>query len=294
MRTYHITPKRSEPGPTQPLRFYGRGCRVRLLCQWPALFFLFGFFMLVTAAASAQEERLIPHGEAVEAPKAAAEKDDLPEAAPIKRLGQNSLPYDENDPELRRIAADWQRVRTAHDQDAVFAGKLGYMPPHVRDHWRNIIKQMPGMPPDKKLRVINAFFNRMPSRSDEDNYGKEEYWALPQEFLQRGGDCEDFAIAKYMALRHFGWSAEKLWIVLVESKAEKKGHAVLVALLDKRIFVLDNLSRPPHLLIPEEQYAAGYTPLYAFNEHGVWKFTGAQDRRTRLSRERSHKNGTRP
>lgn len=88
-----------------------------------------------------------------------------------------------------------------------------------RMQWKNISSQMPSMPPDKKLRVINGFFNSWPSRNDQTNYGKKEYWASPEEFFKKGsGDCEDYAIIKYFALRYFSWPAEDLWLVLVTEK----------------------------------------------------------------------------
>ena len=52
---------------------------------------------------------------------------------------------------------------------------------------------------------MNRFFNNIRFRSDQKTWGKEDYWALPREFLNRGiGDCEDYAIAKYITLRRLG------------------------------------------------------------------------------------------
>jgi predicted transglutaminase-like cysteine proteinase len=124
----------------------------------------------------------------------------------------------------------------------------------------------------EQLQFVNAFFNNRGSRSDLENYGEEEYWAAPEEFLQRGGDCEDFALAKYLALRYFGWPEKDLWVLLVEKKQEDSHHAALAVRRDGKIFILDNLSRPAHLLLTEKQFMRGFSPLYAINAFGVWRF----------------------
>jgi predicted transglutaminase-like cysteine proteinase len=47
------------------------------------------------------------------------------------------------------------------------------------------------------LNKINDEVNAIPYVSDQDMYGKADYWASPEEFYaNNGGDCEDFAIAK--------------------------------------------------------------------------------------------------
>lgn len=123
----------------------------------------------------------------------------------------------------------------------------------------------------EQLQFISAFFNNRRSISDLENYGEEEYWATPEEFLERGGDCEDFALAKYLALRYFGWPEEDLWLLLVENKQEDNRHAALAARRDGKMFILDNLSRPAYLLLTEEQFMQSFSPLYAINSYGIWR-----------------------
>ena len=43
----------------------------------------------------------------------------------------------------------------------------------------------------------------------------------------RRGDCEDYAIAKYVALREAGVARENLQLVLVRDRAVRQDHAVL-------------------------------------------------------------------
>ena len=56
----------------------------------------------------------------------------------------------------------------------------------------------------------------------------------PGEFLHRGGDCEDYALAKYLALRALGFAAADLRIVALSDAARGLHHAVLTVRLEGR------------------------------------------------------------
>jgi predicted transglutaminase-like cysteine proteinase len=167
----------------------------------------------------------------------------------------------------------WSGVLSRHVPENAFGAGVGMLPSPVLAQWRNLSRLMPGWPPEKKLQNINGFFNSRDAKSDRDNYALEEYWASPEEFLEKGGDCEDFAIAKYLALRYFGWPERRLWILLLKNKKNGENHAALAAEFGEKLFILDNLSRPVYLLIPEKDYWRNFTPLYAVNGLGVWMLT---------------------
>ena len=62
-----------------------------------------------------------------------------------------------------------------------------------------------------KLEKINDFFNDIKYASDQTVYGTSDYWANPYEFLAKDkGDCEDYAIAKYLALEYLGVPTSKI------------------------------------------------------------------------------------
>ncbi|MFQ6016751.1 MAG: transglutaminase-like cysteine peptidase, partial [Kiloniellaceae bacterium] len=71
--------------------------------------------------------------------------------------------------------------------------------------WRQIGAAAAGLDRMEKLRAVNRFFNRWPYKTDRMVYGVGEYWATPTEFMSRSGDCEDYAIAKFFALRELGF-----------------------------------------------------------------------------------------
>lgn len=175
--------------------------------------------------------------------------------------------------ELSHLYGNWQNVIDRHDPKKTFTtqnNKLMKAP--VLSQWKNISSSIGSLPQPQQLRYVNGFFNSWPSVSDDKNYGQSEYWASPEEFLKNGGDCEDFAIAKYLALRHFGWKSEDLWVILLRDKKRSENHAVLAARAQDRIFILDNLSRPGYLLIPINDYLKTVTPFFAVNESGLLAF----------------------
>ena len=113
---------------------------------------------------------------------------------------------------------------------------------------------------------VNEEINRTPSEDDILVWGKEDYWATPTEFYNKGaGDCEDYAIAKYFALRQAGILANKMLLAVIEIDGGDTVHAVLFVRY-KDIFVLDNLFER---VIPVKDYL-DHKLLYTFNEDGMY------------------------
>jgi predicted transglutaminase-like cysteine proteinase len=119
-----------------------------------------------------------------------------------------------------------------------------------------------------ELRAVNAAVNAFPYVSDEANWGKIDFWATPIEFLHRAGDCEDFAVTKYMALRELGVAADDMRVAVVDDNELGTTHAVLLVAADGTYDVLDNLNEE---VLPITALAS-YRPIYAINEHGWWNY----------------------
>lgn len=132
--------------------------------------------------------------------------------------------------------------------------------------WKKIIHQASAQPPMEQLKSVNSFFNRWPYRLDIDNHGVSEYWATPDEFLRLSGDCEDYSITKYYALRKLGFPADDLRIVLLKDTIRNILHAVLAVSLDDESYILDNMS---DLLLSHLKYEH-YVPQYSVNELYRW------------------------
>lgn len=88
-------------------------------------------------------------------------------------------------------------------------------------------------------RSVNISVNaRVREVSDRQQYGREDVWALP---TARGGDCEDFALAKKQRLIDAGLSPASLLIATVLDR-QRNPHAVLVLRTGSGDYVLDNLT----------------------------------------------------
>ncbi len=91
-----------------------------------------------------------------------------------------------------------------------------------------LIDELRDAPEATKLTEINRFFNRFEYREDRELWGESDYWATPNEFIGRHrGDCEDFVIAKYFALRKLGVPDERLYLTYVKALRQNVAHMVL-------------------------------------------------------------------
>lgn len=132
--------------------------------------------------------------------------------------------------------------------------------------WQKIIHEARGQAFFEQLKTVNSFFNRWPYRLDIDNYGMSEYWATPHEFLRLSGDCEDYGITKYYALKQLGVPVDKMRIVMLMDTIRGIAHAVLAVKHGDEYYVLDNLS---DLVLSHLKYEH-YKPQYSVNEHFRW------------------------
>ncbi|MEX0814557.1 MAG: transglutaminase-like cysteine peptidase [Dongiaceae bacterium] len=132
--------------------------------------------------------------------------------------------------------------------------------------WRAFIEEMRGKDPRRQLADINRRLNENPYIIDPINWGVPDYWATPFQFLRRDGDCEDYAIAKFMALRALGVPNERLRIVVLQDINLQIAHAILVVYLDGEAFVLDNQIAS---VVPASSIRH-YRPVYSINEAGWW------------------------
>lgn len=132
--------------------------------------------------------------------------------------------------------------------------------------WRETLRRAGGLSGEAQLQLVNRFANRTPYVTDETLYRRSDYWASPLRFLQLGGDCEDYAIAKYAMLRQLGWPSDALRIVVLEDVVRRVPHAVLAVRLGGRTLVLDNVRGD----ILEGTTLQRYQPYFAVNETAGW------------------------
>lgn len=116
---------------------------------------------------------------------------------------------------------------------------------------------------------VNEKINSLPYISDPKNYNKDDYWAAPQEMIAHGGgDCEDYAIAKYYALQQMGFDEKDLRILVVGVPKEHGAHAVL--LINNSLVLTNGYSE----IYPLAVYVNSgiFEPWYSINKEGIVRY----------------------
>ena len=121
-----------------------------------------------------------------------------------------------------------------------------------------------------RIGVINRAINlAIRPTSDLAQWGVLDRWSAPLATLTTGrGDCEDYAIAKYVALTEAGISADDVKLIIVRDLAAGEDHAVVAARLDRKWIVLDNR----RLTLLEDVEMAHVVPLFVLGHDGVKQF----------------------
>ena len=133
-----------------------------------------------------------------------------------------------------------------------------------------LIEESRKLPDRAKIDRINRAINAAVTyTSDQDQHGVPDLWTAPLATLSAGrGDCEDYAIAKYVALREAGISTDDLRILLVHDRIAREHHAVVGVRQNGHWLILDNR----HDILLERKDAWHFTPLFALDQQGVKLF----------------------
>lgn len=162
-------------------------------------------------------------------------------------------------PKWTNTLARYEGERALEDQACVGACPV--------QRWKAFVASLAGQDRLRQLEAVNAYVNRVPYQTDAARYGMVDYWATPREFFGRTGDCEDYAIAKYLSLRKLGWAVQDLRIVVLKDEVRNELHAVLVAFHNGTAYVLDNLLPT----VTEHAAIRNYRPIFSINET-AWHF----------------------
>jgi predicted transglutaminase-like cysteine proteinase len=118
-------------------------------------------------------------------------------------------------------------------------------------------------------RAVNLSIRPM---SDWAQYGYADYWASPLQTLSSGaGDCEDYAIVKYVALRHLGITPDDLRLVIVRDNMLQAEHAVAAVRYEQKWLILDNRT----MAMLDAEHARHYYPLFDMDDRVVRIFSTA-------------------
>jgi predicted transglutaminase-like cysteine proteinase len=118
-----------------------------------------------------------------------------------------------------------------------------------------------------RIAEINRAINlTIKAVDDMTQYGVRDLWASPlMTFASGAGDCEDYAIAKYVALHEIGFSGDDLRLVIVHDHAANEDHAVTAVRYDRRWLILDNKT----LDIRQDDSIAQFDPLFVIDSGGA-------------------------
>jgi predicted transglutaminase-like cysteine proteinase len=193
--------------------------------------------------------RVLPLGLMVVCSIAVATSLPAPEFAPI------------DDSQIQIIA---QTVGQDEPQRQLIRGRLS--------GWKQMLESPQNQALDDvaKLQRVNDYVNETPFQCDAAQWCVEDYWATPIEFLaNHGGDCEDFAVAKYFALRALNIADERLRLVYARiHRANVMGTHVVLAYYpaaDAEPLILDVLNKN---VVPASQ-RDDLTPLLSFNAKDI-------------------------
>jgi predicted transglutaminase-like cysteine proteinase len=105
---------------------------------------------------------------------------------------------------------------------------------------------------------------------DITQYGVTDLWATPlMSFKSNAGDCEDYAIAKYVALHEIGFGDDDLRLLIVHVHATNDDHAVTAVRYFGQWLILDNRT----LDIRQDVNSAEFDPLFVADGESVKRMT---------------------
>jgi predicted transglutaminase-like cysteine proteinase len=147
---------------------------------------------------------------------------------------------------LERHSSEREAIRQCLDEESACSGKLKSL--------RYVLVKGATLDRDRQLRLVNRYINKRRYKIDRRQASLsvvpggearlKNHWSTLLEFLKRGGDCEDYAVAKYFLLRELGFPAVRRddgssWLLETDNTIVKGSHRV-------------------------------YRFIYALNEEGIW------------------------
>ncbi len=139
----------------------------------------------------------------------------------------------------------------------------------VLAEWKADLQTLRGGSLTSMANNVNNLMNKVRYIGDNRNWGRSDYWATPLEFMTRGGDCEDFAIAKYASLRALGVSDSAMRVAIVKDMQKGIPHAILIVYTEDGPMVLDNQIKR---MTPANQISH-YKPIFSINRSAWWLHT---------------------
>lgn len=179
---------------------------------------------------------------------------------------------------MRRRALEPWSLEACLGADAS-TGMPAACPPALRGA-RTVVLRGRSLMERDRLELVNRFVDRRRYLAT----ANDNRWETLASFLRRGGDCEDFALAKYFLLRAMGMPAANLRVVVAHTRGSSGNHALLaVRLADGQALLLDTDDR----MHPASR-SGPYRYLYSVNEDALWDHAGRDRVQTLSGARRGH------
>jgi predicted transglutaminase-like cysteine proteinase len=150
----------------------------------------------------------------------------------------------ETEPVTGEVAAKWRAVEVDIDreQQVLAHCRTQGACPVVAQSLLNIVAEGAGRSGVARVGLINRAVDlAITPASDESQWGVPDHWSPPFETLQtHHGDCEDYAIVKYVALLQAGLSHDDVKIVILRNLLSSEDHAAVAARVKGQSLILDN------------------------------------------------------
>lgn len=164
----------------------------------------------------------------------------------------------------------WLSVIERHIKDNIPEGKCQSRlldTCHMK-RWHEFLGNIRSLPAMEQIRRVNEFANQQQYVLDIENYGLEDYWATPKQFLYNNGDCEDYAITKMLSLKQLGFDISRMRIVVLQDTNLRIPHAVLAVEVKGDTLIMDNQIEE----VISHRHIVHYVPIYSVNEKQWWMY----------------------
>ena len=158
---------------------------------------------------------------------------------------------------MRRQAAEQPQL------DACLADQAT-CPGHLRG-FRSIVLAGRSLDRAGQLMLVERFIDRRRWRIES---SADDEWRSLGTFLAHGGDCEDFAIAKYFVLRALGFTALEMRVVIARDITNGRQHALLAVRSGVATQLFDADDR-----VYSARAHGPYRFIYSINETALWDHT---------------------
>jgi predicted transglutaminase-like cysteine proteinase len=178
----------------------------------------------------------------------------------------------ETEPVAGEVAAKWRAVEADIDREQQVLARCRAQEacPVVAQNLLDIVAEGAARSGLARVGLINRAVDlAITATSDEAQWGVADHWSPPFETLQtHRGDCEDYAIVKYVALLQAGLSHDDVKIVVLRNLLPKEDHAAVAARVDRQWLILDNR----HLALVRDTEMVGSIPKFVLDEDGTRRF----------------------